>query len=136
VSGWRTDLVIVACAISAGIHGALVPVHFEEGTGAGVGFVVATLLLGALVVALTLRPASGLALAGAALAFAGLIASYAFAITTGLPVLHPGVEPVESLALFTKAVEGAGLAAAVLTLQPKGTLKWTAHGLRARSQSF
>jgi hypothetical protein len=29
----RTDVVILACAISAGIHGALVPEHFEESAG-------------------------------------------------------------------------------------------------------
>jgi hypothetical protein len=32
------DLVIVACAISAGIHAALVPDHLNESAGAGIGF--------------------------------------------------------------------------------------------------
>ena len=41
----RTDVVILTCAISAGIHAALVPDHFREGTGAGIGFVVATAVL-------------------------------------------------------------------------------------------
>jgi len=50
----RRDIVVLACAISAGIHGALVPDHFEEGTGAGLGFVVATALLAGLLVALSL----------------------------------------------------------------------------------
>jgi hypothetical protein len=36
------DVVILACAISAGIHGALAPKHFAEGVGAGAGFVAAT----------------------------------------------------------------------------------------------
>jgi hypothetical protein len=44
----RADVVILACAISAGIHGALVPGHFEEGAGAGLGFVLAAVLLAAL----------------------------------------------------------------------------------------
>ena len=44
------DVVIVACAISAGVHAALAPEHFAEATGAGVGFVVATVLLAALAV--------------------------------------------------------------------------------------
>jgi uncharacterized protein (DUF1499 family) len=39
--------VILACAISAGIHGALVPEHFDEGAGAGLGFASATVLLAA-----------------------------------------------------------------------------------------
>jgi hypothetical protein len=126
----RTDLVILSCAISAGIHGALAPDHFEEGIGAGLGFVLATVLLAVLAVVLTLRPTSVLALVGAAVVLAGLIGSYAFAITTGLPLLHPETEPVDSLALATKAIEAVGLAnaaaaiqkpALALILQPKGT---------------
>jgi hypothetical protein len=131
VTELRIDLVILTCAISAGIHGALVADHFEEGTGAGLGFVVATVLLAVLAVVLTRKP-SQLALLGTAAVFVGLIASYALTITTGLPVLHPEPEAIDGLALFTKAVEAAGvvLAASLLrrpslaiTLtQPKGTL--------------
>jgi hypothetical protein len=127
----RTDLLILTCAISAGIHGALVPDHFEEGTGAGLGFVVATVLLAALAVVLTRKPTQ-LALLGTAAVFAGLMASYALAITTGLPVLHPEPEAVDGLALFTKTVEAIGLllaasllrrpSLAITLTQPKGTL--------------
>jgi hypothetical protein len=129
----RRDIVILACAISAGIHGALVPDHFAEGTGAGLGFAAATVLLATLVVALTLRSASALALAGAAAVLAGLLASYLFAVTTGLPVLHPQPEPVDGLALATKAIETVGLLAATILLwlpsvavtlpPPKGNLR-------------
>jgi hypothetical protein len=128
----KGDIVILACAISAGIHGALVPGHFEEGIGAGVGFAAATLALAGLVVWLTWRPASASALAAAALTFAGLLASYALTATTGLPVLHPEPEPVDGLALVTKGIEAAGLLAASGLLrrlrvtaalpQPKGRL--------------
>jgi len=118
----RTDIVILSCAISAGIHGALAPDHVEEGTGAGLGFVVATVLLAVLAVLLTLKPTQ-LALAGAAAVFAGLIASYALAITTGFPLLHREPEAPDGLALFTKAVEAAGLvAAASLLRRPSFTL--------------
>jgi hypothetical protein len=126
----RTDLVILTCAVSAGIHGALVPDHFEEGTRAGLGFVVATVLLAVLAVVLTRKPTQ-LALLGTAAVFAGLIASYALVITTGFPILHPDPEAVDGLALFTKAVEAVGLALAASLLrqpslaitltQPKGT---------------
>ncbi len=127
----RGDVVIIACAISAGIHGALVPGHFDEGTGAGLGFAAATVALAGPVVWLTWRPASTSALAAAAVAFAGLLASYALATTIGLPVLHPDPEPIDGLALATKAIEAAGLLAATSLLwrpvaatfpQPKGTL--------------
>ena len=126
----RSDVVILACAISAGIHGALVPGHFDEGTGAGLGFAAATVALAGLVVWLTWRPANASALAAAVLTFGGLLASYAIATTTGLPVVHPEPEPVDGLALATKAIEAAGLLAATSRLwghvavtlpQPKGT---------------
>jgi len=126
----RTDVVILACAVSAGIHAALVPDHFEEGVGAGAGFVAAAVLLALLALVLTRQPSQP-ALVGAALVFAGLIISYALVITTGIPVLHPDVEAVDGLALFTKGIEAIGLVAAVGPIrrpsliglpQPKGTL--------------
>ena len=127
----RTDLVILSCPISAGIHGALVPVHFEESRGAGLGFVAATVLLAVLAVVLTRKPTQPVLLATVAI-FAGLIASYALVITTGFPVVHPEPEAVDALALFTKAIEAIGLVLAASLLrrpslaitltQPKGTL--------------
>jgi hypothetical protein len=133
VGGLRRDVVILACAISAGIHGAVAPAHFAEGAAAGTGFVVATVALALLAVAITRRPTSVVPVAAAALVFAGLIASYAFAVTTGLPVLHPEPEPVDGIALATKAIEAVGLfvassllsgrlGVAVRLAQPKGTL--------------
>jgi CHASE2 domain-containing sensor protein len=126
----RVDIVILACAISAGIHAALSPDHFEEGTGAGIGFVVATVLLAVLAAALTKSP-SQLALVSAAALFAGLIVSYVLVLTTGVPGLHPEVEAVEGLAVFTKVVEAIGLVTAASLVrrpslvtfpQPRGTL--------------
>jgi hypothetical protein len=107
----RGDIVILSCAVSAGIHGALVRDHFREGAGAGIGFVIATALLAGLAVALTRNP-SQLALVGTTAVFIGLIVSYALVITTGVPVLHPEVEALDGLALFTKAVEAVGLVTA------------------------
>jgi hypothetical protein len=127
----RPDLVILTCAISAGIHGALVRDHFEEGTGAGLGFAAATALLAVLAVVLTRKPTQAALLATVAV-FAGLIASYALVLTTGFPVLHPEPEAVDALALFTKVIEAIGLVLAASLLrrptlaitltQPKGTL--------------
>jgi hypothetical protein len=127
------DLVIVAFAISAGIHAALVPDHWTEGAAAGAGFAIATVLLGAVAVALT-RGLSTVPLAATILLFGGLLASYGLAVTTGLPVFHPHPEAVGGLAVFTKAVELLGLLAATHLLwqrrfalfltspRPKGTL--------------
>ena len=83
------------------------------------GFVVATVALAFVAVDLTLRPASTLGPVAAAVLLAGLLASYALALTTGLPVLHPDSEPVDGLAVATKAIEAAGLLAALgLTRRP------------------
>ena len=49
--------------------------------------------------------------------FAGLLAAYVLAITVGLPLLHPEPEPVDALAVATKAVETAGLVAALHLLR-------------------
>ena len=112
------DLVIVACAISAGIHAALTPDHWTEGAAAGAGFAIATVLLAVLALALT-RGLSAAALAGAAVLFAGLLVSYGLAVTSGLPVFHPQPEAVDGLALFTKAVELVGLVAATHLLSAR-----------------
>ena len=108
----RRDIVIVTCAVSAGIHAALVPEHLGESAGAGGGFIASVVLLAVAVVALTYRP-SGLVFVATALVLAGLIAAYVAAVTTGVPLLHPEPENVDGLALFTKAVELLGLAVAV-----------------------
>jgi hypothetical protein len=117
VAELRTDAVIVACAVSAGIHAALAPEHFRETTAAGIGFVVAAVVLGVLAVVLTLQPGEP-AFAAAALVFAGLIGSYVLAVSTGIPVLHPDVDPVEGLALATKAIEGSALVLAASACRP------------------
>ena len=132
MTGLRRDVVIITCAISAGIHGALTPAHFGEGTGAGIGFVVSTVLLAALVAGLTFWPVSPVPVAGAAIVLFGLLAAYGLATTTGVPVLHPEAEPVDGLALTTKAFEVAGLVTALNVLwrrpamsliHPKGILR-------------
>jgi hypothetical protein len=121
----RRNAVILACAISAGIHAALAPDHFRETTGAGVGFAASAVLLAVLALALTRRPLDA-AYAAAAVVFAGLIGSYVLAVTTGIPVLQPDVDPVEGLAVATKAVEAVGLVLAARGLRPRpGSLDLT-----------
>jgi CHASE2 domain-containing sensor protein len=133
LAGVERDALILACAISAGIHAALTPSHVAEGAGAGLGFLGAAVVLAALVAVLRRRDTSAVVLATAAV-LGGLLGSYALAITSGLPLLHPEPEPVTGLALFTKAIEIVGLVAvshllwrgrpavAVTHLRPKGRL--------------
>jgi hypothetical protein len=129
VTRFRRDVVIITCAISAGIHGALTPAHFDERTGAGIGFLASTILLALLAVGLTLWPASPIPLAGAAITFVGLLAAYGLAITTGVPALHPEAEPVDGLALATKSFEVAGLVTALNLLWRRPAV----HSLTRRS---
>ena len=109
----RRDLLIITCGVSVGIHAALVPEHLHESTAAGGGFIAATVLLAALVIALTLGSDPRPAAAAAALTLAGLLLSYALVVWQGLPVLHPETEPVDAFALATKAIEGVGLVLAL-----------------------
>ena len=115
------DVVILACAVSAGIHGALVPAHLDEGTGAGIGFAAATALLVAIALWLTARPADPRPLAAAMIVLGGLLVSYALATTTGIPVLHPAPESIDGLALATKAIEALGLLTAAALLRGRPT---------------
>lgn len=108
-SSSKRDLLIVACAVSAGVHAALAPAHFHEAFAEGAGFVGATVVLAIVAGALAFFPANAVVPLAAALVFAGLLVSYAFATTTGIPVLHPAPEPVDGLAVDTKAVELFGL---------------------------
>ena len=127
------DILIVACAISAGIHAALVREHLAAGAGSGGGFLASVVLLAGLVVVLTRGPVTRTALVTASAVLLGLLVSYALAVTTGIPLLHPQAEHAEGLALATKAVEILGLlvslhllrrrgaAVALSFVQPKGT---------------
>lgn len=118
------ELVIVACAVSAGIHAALAPEHFTESARSGAGFVAAAVLLAAVVCGFTLRPANPFLPAATVLLLGGLLTAYLLTVTSGLLPLHPQQEAVDSLALVTKAVEAVGLVAACsLTWQlvPRGS---------------
>jgi hypothetical protein len=107
------DVVVAACAISAGAHAALVPSHMEHEPKLGLAFAVATGLLLAVGAAVVLSTATARAAQAATLLVAGLIAVYVAATTVGIPLLSPEPEPVDGLALATKTVEAAGLAFAL-----------------------
>jgi uncharacterized membrane protein len=112
VTDLRRDVLALTCAISAGIHAGLTPEHFEERFAAGLGFAVSAVLLAGIAVGLARSPSWWL-VDGAVAVLGGLLAAYAFAVTTGVPGLVPEAEPVDALALVTKAIEGIGLAVAL-----------------------
>jgi hypothetical protein len=116
------NVVVLACAVSAGVHAALVPEH--------AAFLPAAAILAVLAVGIARSPRPQL-LAAAAVALAGLIGAYVLAVTTGIPVLHPEPDQVTVLALATKAIEAAGLLAA---LNLKGSFQWTTRTPTLRSR--
>jgi hypothetical protein len=117
------DVLILACAVSGGVHAALAPQHAT--------FVPAAVALGVLAVGLSRSPAPAL-VDGAVVVLGGLIVAYALAATTGIPFVHPDREPVTGLALATKAIEALGLLAA---LELKGATRWLRSTATVRSLS-
>jgi len=106
-------LVVLAAAVSAGIHAGLVPEHLGEMPLLGVSFIFAVLALLAIGAAVAIRPETQLPASLAAFLFAGLILAYVASRTTGLPALEPEPEPVDAIGIVTVAVQLAGLLAAL-----------------------
>ena len=106
-------LVVLAAAVSAGIHAGLVPEHLAEMPLLGVSFIVSVLALLAIAAAMAFRPEAQLPASLAAFLFAGLILAYVASRTTGLPVLEPEPERVDAIGIVTVAVQLVGLLAAL-----------------------
>jgi hypothetical protein len=70
----QQQLLIGACAASAGIHAALVPHHLAEGLGPGLGFLAAAIVLAVVAIALTERTTESVR--GAAVVLGGLLVVY------------------------------------------------------------
>ena len=111
---------ILACAVSAGVHAALAPEHAP--------FFPAAVVLIVLAVGLARSPAP-LLVDAAIVVLGGLIVAYALAATSGIPLIHRDSEPVTNLALATKAIEALGLLAA---LELKGATQWLTSTPTAR----
>lgn len=113
-------MLIAACAASAGAHAGLVPEHLREAPQLGIAFIVASVLLLAVVVAFALRPDDRRIALVAALLLTGLIGSWGTSRVTGIPFFQPQPEPVDLVGLVTKLVEVLGLAFALWLSQPVG----------------
>ena len=113
-TGFATSALLVAGAVSAGVHAGLAPEHLREWLPLGAAFVAAAATAAALAAALELRPASPWPprLLGGLLG--GLVVAYALTRLTPLPPLAPEREPLDTLGVLTSGVEAAGLAAALL----------------------
>jgi hypothetical protein len=76
-------------------------------------------LLVATVAAVGLAPLDRRIAQAAALLLGGLVVAYAASRTTGIPVLDPDPEPVDSVGIAAVALELAGLALALRLGQPR-----------------
>ncbi len=99
-------LLIAACGGSAGIHAGLVAHHWEESPAFGVLFILAAVGLAVTATALAGWPEASLPLFAAAGLLCSLIAAFVAAR-----------EPLDALVVVTKAIEAAGLVAALLLLR-------------------
>lgn len=108
------NVLILSCAISAGVHIALAPAHLEESTALGCGFALSAALL--ITVSLFLAAGGELEGAGAraaAVLLTGLMVAYGVSRTAGLPVGDEGVEPVDVTGVATQLVQATGVVAAL-----------------------
>jgi hypothetical protein len=114
------NIVLIACAASAGVHAGLVPAHLAENPWLGLAFTGAAGLLLALTASLARTGEPRRRAAPAAALLAVLIVAYSFSRTVGLAPLEEHVEPVDAIGLLTQGVQVAGLIAALFLCQPAG----------------
>ena len=114
---------VVAGAVSAGVHAGLAPEHLHEWLPLGAAFVAAAAAAALGVVALVLRPASPWPPRVLGALLGSLVVAYALTRLAALPPLDPDREPLDLLGVCTSALEAAGLVAAlrlVLAYNPGG----------------
>jgi hypothetical protein len=124
VSGAGTTLarniVLMACAASAGVHAGLVPSHLAENVWLGIAFTSAVGLLLALTVSLARTGEPRPRAAPAAVLLAVLVVAYVLSRTVGLAPMAEHVEPVDAVGALTQVAQVAGLVAALFLCQPAG----------------
>jgi hypothetical protein len=110
---------VVAGAVSAGVHAGLAPEHLHEWLPLGAAFVAAAAAAALGVVALVLRPASPWPPRVLGALLGGLVVAYALTRLAALPPLDPEREPLDALGVCTSAVEAVGVAAAARLGRPR-----------------
>jgi drug/metabolite transporter (DMT)-like permease len=108
-----TTLLVLAGAVSAGVHAGLAPEHLQEWPPLGAAFVAAAAAAALAVVALVLRPASPWPPRTLGAILGGLVVAYALTRLAALPPLDPDRESLDLVGVCTTAVEALGVAAAV-----------------------
>src|SRR5918912_2222773 len=118
----RTVL-LLAGAVSAGVHAGLAPEHLHEWLPLGAAFVASAAAAALLVAALVLRPASLWPPRVLGALLGGLVVAYAATRLAALPPLDPDREPLDALGVCTSALEALGLVDAfrLALVTPGGT---------------
>jgi hypothetical protein len=114
----RVNLLALAVTFSAGIHAALVPEHLEEMPRLGELFIAAAAIGGSLAIALVFRPSDRQIPFVAGLFCLGQIAAWALFVSVPVPGVPGTPEPIEAIALVSKAVEATAVALA-FSLAPR-----------------
>src|SRR5919199_2285548 len=115
-----TELLVLASAVSAGVHAGLAPEHLHEWAPLGAAFVASAAAAALAVTALVLRPASPWPPRALGALLGGLVVAYALTRLAALPPLDPERESLDVVGVCTCALEALGIAAAV-RLTPGGT---------------
>ena len=111
-------LLVLAGAVSAGVHAGLAPEHLHEWLPLGLAFVAAAAAAALGVAALVLRPTSPWPPRVLGALLVGLVVAYAATRLAALPPLDPDREPLDLLGVCTSAVEALGAAAALRLGRP------------------
>ena len=119
----RIGLLALAVTFSAGIHAALVPEHLEEIPRLGYAFIVAAAVGGLIAAALVVRPDDERLPLLAALFCLGQIGAWALFVTAAVPGFAGTPEPVETIALVSKADEALGVALALPLIALSGFVR-------------
>jgi hypothetical protein len=105
----RTGLLALAVTFSAGIHAALVPEHLKEMPPLGYAFIAAAIVGTALAWALISHPTDRRLPLLAGLFCLGQITTWLLFVTVQVPGFSGTPEPIETIALVSKASELLGI---------------------------
>jgi hypothetical protein len=111
-------MLVFTCAASAGAHAGLVPAHLNEEPRRGAAFLIAVVLLAAAATAVAARPADRRITSAAGLLLAGLIVAYLASRSTGIPVLDPEPEALDTVGIVTNVVQMLGVLVALWLIHP------------------
>jgi hypothetical protein len=127
----RTGLLALAVAFSAGIHAALVPEHLKEMPPLGYAFIGAAAVGAVIAIALIMRTSERRMPLLAGLFCIGQILAWGMFVTVHVPLFSGTPEPVETIALVSKAAELVGLGLALRL----GALSQLRHMIRSTGHS-